>query len=51
MGPVVTHATATASALGSDMTLLKQMREHADELGVSYKIKYFTEVPNVRLLN
>ena len=40
-----------APMVGSDMSLLKDMREHADRLGLTYRIKYFTEVPNVSLLN
>ncbi len=47
----LTPSGVLAPMCGNDRGVIPRMKEHADELGLDYKIKYFVEVPDARFIN
>ena len=48
---VLSPSGIIAPMVSGDMKLLPSMTEHADDLGLSYKIKFFKEVPSESIFN
>jgi len=47
----VTPSGVLSPMVGSDMDLLPKMTDHAEDIGLSYKIKFFKEVPRESVFN